>query len=313
MAASVCTLIGGGGLIGRHLIPALRAVGREVIVLDRRPCPPGFPEGEYVVGHYGDEASFSRTLARSDEIVDLAYASQPKTSFDDPIADLLDNVPPTVALFQRALNSDRLRRILFVSSGGTVYGPVSHCPIAEDAPTQPISPYGITKLAIEKYAFMFHRTSGLPVVVVRPSNAYGPGQVPFTGQGFVATAMGFVLQGKPVPVFGEGTVRDYIYVTDLALGIAAVLDRGKNGEAYNLGTGIGLSNRDVLEALRPIASAAGFKVEVETLPSRQFDVPVNVLDIAKVANTTGWHPTMSFHEGLTHMWNAIAATIANRT
>jgi len=312
MAAPVCCLIGGGGLIGRHLVPELRAAGREVIVLDRRPPAPRFPNVEYVIGHYGDEDSFTRVLARSDEIIDLAYASQPKTSFDDPIADLVDNVPPTVALFRRALDSDRLRRILFVSSGGTVYGPVSHCPIAEDAPTQPISPYGITKLAIEKYAFMFHHTRGLPVVVVRPGNAYGPGQMPFTGQGFVATAIGFVLQGRPVSVFGRGTVRDYLYVTDLARGIAAVLERGRDGEAYNLGTGVGLGNLEVLEALRPIAGAAGFPVAVETLPSRQFDVPANVLDITKVTQSTGWRPIVPFPEGLSHTWNAISATLATR-
>lgn len=309
MASPVCCVIGGGGFIGRHLVASLRERGREVIVFDRRPQVPGFPDVEYIVGHYGEDGSFSQSLARSDEIIDLAYASQPKTSFENPLADLIENVPPAVALFRRALGSDRLRRIVFISSGGTVYGPVQRYPIAEDAPTQPISPYGITKLAIEKYAFMFHLTCGLPVAVVRPGNAYGPGQLPFTGQGFIASAIGFVLQGRRVPVYGGGTVRDYIYVTDVARGITVVLEQGRDGDVYNLGTGEGRSNIEVLDCLRPIAEAAHLRVEAEMLPGRAFDVPANVLDITKIVQATAWRPAVSLQEGIARTWQAIAGMI----
>ena len=102
-----------------------------------------------------------------------------------------------------------MQKLVLVSSGGTVYGNPSTVPVAEDHPTTPISPYGITKLAIEKYAAMYRLTAGLPVVCVRPGNAYGEGQRPFSGQGFIATAMASVIQGKEVVLFGErGTVRD---------------------------------------------------------------------------------------------------------
>jgi UDP-glucose 4-epimerase len=309
MSTAVCTLIGGGGLIGQQLVPILLASGREVIVLDRRPVSHPLPEVRYILGHYADEAAFSDVMARSDEIVDLAYATQPKTSFDDPLQDLLGNVAPAVALFERALASDRLRRLLFVSSGGTVYGPVSTWPIKEDAATQPISPYGITKLTIEKYAFMFHCTRGLPALVVRPANAYGPGQLPFTGQGFIATAIGSVLSGQAIPVFGGGTtVRDYLYVADLARGFMAVLERGTPGEAYNLGTGVGRSNMQVLEALVPLARSHGHEVVLDHMPARGFDVPTNVLDIAKITRATGWSPDTPFEDGLARTWDAIAAT-----
>lgn len=309
MTAKTCCLIGGGGLIGKQLAPILLASGREVIVLDRRPPVQAMPEIRYIVGHYADETAFNQVMAESDEIIDLAYATQPKTSFDDPLQDLLGNVPPAVALFTRALQSDRLCRVLFVSSGGTVYGPVSSYPIPETETTQPISPYGITKLTIEKYAFMFHRTRGLPALVVRPANAYGPGQMPFTGQGFIATAIGAVLSGQAIPVFGGGTtVRDYLYVDDLARGILAVLEYGAVGEAYNLGTGIGLSNMQVLEAMTPLARSRGHEIVLDQQPARGFDVPANVLDIAKVAKATGWTPRTAFSEGLERTWDAIAAT-----
>lgn len=307
-----CCLIGGGGFIGHHLIPVLLGSGRQVTVLDRKVPRAPIPEVEYVVGQYDDDSIFSRVLERSDELIDLAYATKPKTSFDDPLLDLLGNVPAAVALFRKALLSKRLRRIVFVSSGGTVYGPTESWPIPEDAPTHPISPYGITKLTIEKYAFMFHRTHGLPVLVVRPSNAYGPGQMPFTGQGFIATAIGSALLDKPLPLFGGGkTVRDYIYVDDLARGILAALDKGIPGEAYNLGTGVGLSNLEIVEALRPLAQAHGHELILECPPERGFDVPVNVLDIGKISRTTGWQPLVPFEAGLAQTWEAIAASLAH--
>ncbi len=304
-------LIGGAGLIGSYLTPALLASGRDVVVLDPRGPGCRLPGADYVIGHYEDADLFARTLAGCDEWIDLAYATQPKTSFEDPLHDLMANVPAAVALFKRALESDRLSRVLFVSSGGTVYGPVTQWPIPEMAATQPISPYGITKLTIEKYAFMFHRTRGLPALVVRPGNAYGPGQMPFTGQGFIATAIGSVLRGQPVPVFGGGTaVRDYLYAEDLARGILAVLEHGQPGEAYNLGTGIGLSNMQVLEALTPIARYRGHEVTIDHQPARGFDVPVNVLDISKTTQTTGWRPSIPFGEGLSRTWDAVARAYA---
>jgi UDP-glucose 4-epimerase len=306
-------LIGGAGLLGSHLAAVLLASGRTVVVLDPRPPRVRQPGVEYVVGHYEDSESFARTLATCDEWLDLAYATQPKTSFEDPLHDLLGNVPAAVALFRRALKSDHLHRILFVSSGGTVYGPVRHWPIPESADTNPISPYGITKLTIEKYAFMYHRTHGLPALVVRPSNAYGPGQLPFTGQGFIATAIGSAIRGQGVPVFGGGqTVRDYIYVEDLARGILAALDHGAPGEAYNLGTGNGLSNMAVLQALAPIARRHGRELVIDHQPARGFDVPVNVLDISKIAHATGWRPVVAFDAGLARTWEAIESAFMAR-
>jgi UDP-glucose 4-epimerase len=129
---------------------------------------------------------------------------------------------------------------VLVSSGGTVYGVARSLPIAEDHPTEPISPYGITKLTIEKYAGMFGAASGLPIVIVRPGNAYGEGQHASTGQGFIATAMDAICRGEAVGVFGPiGTIRDYVHVADVASGIVAAWILGAAGETYNIGTGVG--------------------------------------------------------------------------
>ncbi len=121
-----------------------------------------------------------------------------------------------------------VRRLLLVSSGGTVYGPPCTLPMAESHPTAPISPYGITKLTIDHYALMFHHTRGLPVVVVRPANAYGVQQRSRTGQGFLAAAIDAILSRREIEIFGDaGTIRDYIHVTDVASGILAALDFGE--------------------------------------------------------------------------------------
>jgi len=304
VARALCCLIGGAGLIGKRLAKKLLELDRSVIVLDRSPPAAPVDGIEYVVGDYGDESTFSGVIGKCDEIIDLAYASQPKSSFEDPLSDLNQNVAPAVTLFRRVIGSRRIRRIIFISSGGTVYGSVPATPIREDAGTAPISPYGITKLTIEKYAFMFHRTHNLPVIVARPANAYGPGQQPFLGQGLVATAIGCALRGQRLPVYGN-TVRDYVYIDDLAAGIAALLVAGRCGEAYNIGSGVGLSSLEVVARLRALASRNAAKLEIEELPGRSFDVPANVLDISKISAETGWRPRMDFDEGLNLTWTDI--------
>src|SRR5690606_21829759 len=120
----------------------------------------------------------------------------------------------------------------------------------------PISPYGITKLVMERYALISYLTKQLPVTVVRPANAYGLGQRPFTGQGFIATAMGMILEKRPVTIFGaRDSIRDYIHVRDVASGLVAALAHGHNGEIYNIGTAIGRSNTDVLQEISTLAKS----------------------------------------------------------
>ena len=184
-----------------------------------------------------------------------------------------------------------------------MYGKANEIPIKEDHPTKPISPYGITKLACEKYAYMFYKLKDLPIVCVRPGNAYGVRQRPFTGQGFIATAIASIINQQEVIIFGEtGTIRDYIYVTDIANGIIAALEHGKPGVCYNIGSGVGRSNKDILDIIYPYAESAGLEPRVKILPLRQFDVPNNVLDSSKIKNKTGWENIVSFHNGIEKTW-----------
>ena len=298
-------VIGGGGYIGAHLVPQLVATGRRVTVLSRSEMRRNIvPEGvNYVSGDFAQHELICRLMDVHQEVVQLAYGSVPNTSYENPLADLLQNLPPAVQLFSEA--ADRGVKFVLVSSGGTVYGEAEKFPLPETHPTKPISPYGVTKLTLENYAYLYAATRGLKFVCVRPSNAYGVGQRPFVGQGFVATAIASVMKGMAVKIFGQsGTVRDYIYVSDLAAGIVSALDHGHLSGTYNLGSGMGLSNLEVIQRLKPLMDEIGCKIKIENLPERAFDVKANVLDSGKLQMDTGWRPRVDFMEGivLTRNW-----------
>lgn len=292
-------VIGGAGYIGACLVPQLLAIGRQVTVLGRSAMPRyALPsEVAYEVGDFSQRELICSLLDTHHEVVHMAYATVPNTSFESPLTDLLQNLPPTVQLFSEA--ADRGVKLLLVSSGGTVYGEAVDLPINENHSTKPISPYGVTKLTLENYAYLYAATHGLKFTCIRPANAYGVGQRPFVGQGFISTAIASIIRGQPIKIFGStGTVRDYLYVNDLASGIVSALEHGKLSETYNLGSGVGRSNMDVIDAIAPLVRDVGFDVRVEHLPERTFDVKVNVLDSTKLLEHTGWKPKYEFVDGL---------------
>lgn len=305
-----CLVVGGGGFIGSNVSNLLAKAGRDVIVLGRSSI---FPQRlstkvKYISGNYGDRLLLRDLLKDTDELIDLAYATVPKTSFDDLAYDVLSNLPPGVGLIQEASTAN-LKKIVFVSSGGTVYGSAQTLPIREDHPTNPISPYGITKLTLEKYILMFNALRGLPAVIVRPSNAYGEHQQAFTGQGFIATAIKSILLSQTIDIFGaHGTVRDYLHVEDIARGIIAALNIGEPGEVYNIGSGIGLNNMDVLKTIEPLAKLDSYPIQINILPEREFDVSANILDSTKLRSISTWRPEIDFNEGIRRVWMAFASS-----
>ncbi len=280
--------------------------GRDVLIVGRGPSfAKELPRRTaYLQADYKDWTEFHRILADANELIDLAHSTVPKTSYENPAYDILSNLPFSVSLLQVASES-RLQKMIYMSSGGTVYGTAYYLPIDEVHPTRPISPYGITKLTIEKYAGMFAHSAGLPVVILRPGNAYGETQQAFTGQGFIATAIQSILLNRKVDVFGaQGTVRDYLHVSDIAQAVMAALNAGLPGEIYNIGSGIGRNNLDVLEIIQPLSEQSGYKVDVNFMPERRFDVPVNILDSHKFIELSGWYPKVDFIEGVRRVWDA---------
>lgn len=303
-----CLIIGGAGYLGSHIARLLVETGRDVYVLGRHADPiRELPRKvTYIACDINNRELLRKYLANTAEVIDLAYSTVPKTSFDDPLNDILSNLPSGVTLLQEAAKSTSLKKMVIVSSGGTIYGRTNSLSIHETHPTNPISPYGITKLTLEKYAGMFALGAGLPVMIARPANAYGEEQAAFTGQGFIATAIQSILQEKKVDVFGKhGTVRDYVHTSDIAQGVIAILEHGTSGEAYNIGSGIGRNNMEVLDLIRPLAIKIRLNIELNILPERTFDVPVNILNSQKLHAISGWQPEIPFEEGIQRVWNRL--------
>lgn len=296
-------IIGGNGFIGKHLIEELQLTNRKLYVVSRSKCSIDSITHIPVVSIF-DESLERLLIDNADEIICLFYASKPKTSFNNPVKDIEENLAQTVRLFEIASKSSRLKKFLYISSGGTVYGNTKEEFICESHSTKPISPYGITKLAIENYAHLFNVIYNLPIVIIRPSNAYGPGQFAKDGQGFIAYAIQSILSNIPVEIYGEtGTIRDYIYVQDLAKSLLAVLDMGMPGKIYNVGTQIGYSNIEIISIIQSLVSDYGYDVKVIHKLPRAFDVNRNVLDITAIKKDTCWYPTTTLKKGLLNTLN----------
>jgi UDP-glucose 4-epimerase len=251
------------------------------------------------------QGALEELISQCPEVVDLAYATTPQTSHLDPIRDIQENLPRSLGLFRLAVRS-ATRKLILVSSGGTVYGKVPHVPIDERQSTNPLCPYGVTKLAIEKYAGLFHAIEGLPVVILRPSTAYGEGQEPYRGQGVVSTIIGSLRDDRPITLFGgTSIVRDFIHAQDVASAVQCALDSGVAGACYNVGTGVGCGLQQVLEMIGVVGGMEIDSSKVTLMPERPFDVQWNVLDSSLLRDQTGWRPEVTLVDGLRRTWAAM--------
>ena len=250
----------------------------------------------FTVGEFTDRAALALAVDGAEIVFHLLGGTNPEVSNKDPIADLQVNTVASVQLLELC-RAAAVRRIVFVSSGGTVYGVPDAVPIAEEAATDPISAYGINKLMVEKYLQLYARLGGPRAVALRVANPYGPYQSPFRRQGLVAALTETVLAGRPVEIWGDGqVVRDFLYVGDLADAmLAASLYEGPHS-VFNVGSGIGRSVLDVVEAVA--TSLRRRPAAVIHKPARRADVPANVLDITRITQAVGWTPRTDWLEGL---------------
>jgi UDP-glucose 4-epimerase len=240
-----CLVLGGRGFIGSHLVDALLARGRLVRCFDRPHVAPlgeahlSNPNFEIYEGDLVSEADVTEALADCDVCFHLVSTTLPKSSNADPVFDVESNVLGTVRLLTNAVKSG-LRKVIFVSSGGTVYGVPIQLPIPEGHPTDPVCSYGISKLAIEKYLGLFKHLHGLDYTVLRLANPYGERQRTHASQGAVAVFLGKVLRGEPVEIWGDGSVvRDYIHIADVVDALLMAFERTSSEHIFNIGAGRG--------------------------------------------------------------------------
>lgn len=297
-------LIGGCGFIGSHIADCLLAAGISVRVLDKRPeaFRPPLDRVEYVLGDIQDTSLLSESAENMDAIVHLASTTVPTTANLDPVADVTGNLISMLRLLE-ALRGRPLRKFVFLSSGGTVYGVPDCVPIPEEHALRPINSYGITKVAIENFLFMEHRQHGFQNLILRASNPYGPRQFHTGVQGIIGTHLWRVAQGQAPEVWGDGSVvRDFIHVRDLAQLCYAALVSDYTG-CVNAGSGEGTAIIDLVADIQRVVAASGHgEVTPVFKPGRSIDVPRVVLDIGKARQLLGWQPRIGLTEGLEETW-----------
>ncbi|HXF65258.1 MAG TPA: NAD-dependent epimerase/dehydratase family protein [Burkholderiales bacterium] len=295
-----CVVLGGAGFIGSHLAPRLLEAGHRVVVFDRpgRTAPRGFPHAgriEWREGDFLDRRDLARAIEGCEAAFHLVSTTLPATANADPAYDLETNVAGTLRMLEAA-RAAGLARIVFVSSGGTVYGVPRAIPIPETHPTDPITAYGIGKLAIEKYLGLYGVLHGLDYRILRLANLFGERQRASATQGVVAAFLERALCGRPIEVWGDGSaVRDYLYAGDAAEALVRALEHAGPERVINVGSGTGRSVNEIIAAIERVL---GRRLERRYLPPRAFDVPANVLDISLARSALGWAPRTSFEEAL---------------
>jgi UDP-glucose 4-epimerase len=293
-------VLGGCGFIGSHVVDALVAKDLDVCVLDRAHEKFRKPlnDVQYIIGDFSDKSLLSEALIGVDTVFHLVTTTFPSTADLDPTADVSSNLIATLNLLNLCI-SLKIRRVLYLSSGGTVYGIPKQTPVPETHQLSPVGSYGIVKAAIEFYLLSYMRRGLIDPVIVRASNPYGPRQGHAGVQGVISTFLHNIKAGRNIEIWGDGqVVRDYIHVTELAdLCVRAGLS-DLNGP-LNAGSGVGLS---VLDIVKAISKVVGKEIVPHFRHSQPTDVPISILDVSKAKTVLDWSPSLSIEDGLTDMW-----------
>lgn len=295
-------ILGGSGFLGTYLIDHLLYIGHEVTVFDRNEFPvrrlTSGGDVEQITGDFADIEMVSSRLHDFDAIYHLISATLPHTSNADPAFDVCSNLLSTIRLLEllRKTRRGKARRIIFLSSGGTVYGDVQDKEISESAPTDPICSYGITKLAIEKYLHLYERMHGIPYLVARLSNPYGLNSKLSKKQGVIPIFLERILQREAIELWGDGTVtRDYIFASDVAIALGNMLNYNGVHKIFNIGSSQGSSLIDIIKIIR---DKTGIQPNIIYGEKREFDAKYNVLNTTVARRELGWAPTVNLIDGI---------------
>lgn len=296
-----CLVLGGNGFIGSHLVDALLDRGFSVKSFDKHSTI-NFSDNSYqsknieiVEGNFLCDDDLKQALVGCDICFHLISTTLPKSSNSDPAFDVETNLVGTIKLLNHAVTSG-VKKIVFISSGGTVYGEPIYLPVDENHPTNPICSHGITKLAIEKYLFMYWKLYGLDYMILRLSNPFGERQRTLASQGAIAVFLGKALRGEKIEIWGDGSViRDYIHISDVINAIILALNSESKDKLFNVGSGIGASLNEIIGYIETVLCK---KIERQYSESRTFDVPVSILSVDRARNELGWIPEVSLLDGI---------------
>ncbi|TAF35470.1 MAG: NAD-dependent epimerase/dehydratase family protein [Cytophagales bacterium] len=299
-------ITGGRGFLGKHALALLLEQGYQVRVLSRHQAlPPEFvskkAQIEWFVGDLSNKARLLAACADCEAVLHLAWSTVPHSAAEAPSLDVHQNVIGSINLLEASV-SQGVKKFVFLSSGGTVYGVPQQSPISEEHHLQPITPYGISKATVENYVRFFERKHQLDCCILRVANAYGEYQNLDKRQGVIGHWLDSFARAEPIKIWGDGQIiRDFVYVRDVAEALLKALElQNAPVKTFNIGSGEGLSLNDLVKKMQLVTQQNTQIVYQEARPD---DVPSNVLDIAAAREVLGWQPRISLQEGLQNTWN----------
>lgn len=292
---------GGAGFIASHVVDAYLAAGHEVAVVDNFATGSERnlnPEARLHRADLREPSAVASLMASFHPDIVNHHAAQAEVprSVEDPAFDAQVNLIGGINLLKAAVDH-RVKKFIFISTGGALYGEPDVVPCDEDHPVRPLSPYGTSKFCFEQYLGTFQRTFGLDYTVLRYSNIYGPRQDFQSEEGrVIAIFASRMIEGRQLTIDGDGEQsRDMLYVGDVATANLAALERGANG-TYHVSSGYAVT---VNELFRKLALLTGYKLEAQHGPRRKGDVYRIALDNSRADRDLGWKPAISLEEGLT--------------
>ena len=297
-------VLGGAGFISPHIIDALVFRWHGVKIFDlpnlgKYNLLQSMDSIEIYEGDFSNIQELPHSLMGVDVIIHLICTTLPGSSNENPVYDVDTNVIGTLNLLKEALKKG-VKKIIFASSGGTVYGIPKQIPIPETHPTDPICSYGISKLTVEKYLALYQHLHGLDYTVLRLGNPYGERQRISGVQGAIAVFLGNVLFNRPLTIWGDGTVsRDYFHISDLVSAVMCVLEKDLSSKIFNIAGGEAYSLNQIVALIQEVT---GRRPDVHFTPVRALDVPVNCLDISRAQKELDWKPIVSLKEGIARSW-----------
>ncbi len=296
MIGRIC-IIGGNGFLGSYISDAFTDAKTPVTVFGRSPekYRNMNPDIRFVSGDFTQSSAIDEALEGADYVVHCLTTVTVHSSNANMVYDIESNLSNTVKLLEKCVEK-KIKRIVFVSSGGAVYGPTPICPTPETVIAKPICSYGIVKLAIENYLHLFHHLHGLEYCALRLSNPYGPRQNPEANQGVISVFAAKALNGEPMKIFGDGSaVRDFIHAKDFARAVKVAMTQKEANYIANVGSGSGASLNDIVSTLE---SQIDHPLDVERTETRSADISKSILDISHFQNLTGWAPQIDIDTGI---------------
>lgn len=293
-------LLGGQGFIGQNLCMKLLEEGHEVIVLEKFVNEERRIEGiKYIEGDFLNKETYAHYLEGVDVVYHMVSTTNANNSNNEMERDVKENIIGTINLLDTCVEK-QVKKVVFISSGGTVYGNPQEVPIKETHPTNPICSYGITKLTIEKYLSLYNHLYGLDYTVIRLANPYGPYHQNLT-QGLINVIINKSINDETLEIWGDGKVeRDYIYIDDAVEALSMAKDISTEEKVFNIGSG---QSHSICDIINEVERTAGKEIQKEFKPARSQDVPVNVLDITRARTVLGWEPKTGLEEGITNTYN----------